>query len=297
MILTSLLTSLSASAAPGLSVSLATERPIPGDALAIEVSWTNDTAETLHIPETWTEELQMWIWRVGPGEKPEPVRITRDMDTTITMARKMKWIAVPAGASVSHQLPVEIAECAEGCPGGSYYGQVNLSWGMVDGMNKAQRLPQGQVPFSFDLTLPTEPVTAAAGVTASITSVTPIDETGGVGLTLSLSNGTDAPMWVAGPGHWLGACLLVHKKGESTGLADNPESPPALTEADSLLMQPGGAMELSVSCPAIAPEKVKKPQIKVSIKPAAPFFALQSHEERRVFTGEVSSDAAPIPKK
>lgn len=297
MMLTTLLTMLSAQAAPSLSVSLATESPVPGDALTMEVRWTNDTAEELRIPANWTEELQMWVWRVAPGEKPEPMRITRDMPTSITMARKMQWIAVPAGEAVSHQLPIEIEECAEGCPGGSYYGQVNLSWGIVDGMKSFQRLPQGQVPFGFDLTLPTEPVTAAAGVTAAISSVSPINETGGVELTVSLANGTDAPLWIAGPEQWLGACLVIHKKGELTGLADNPTPPAALVESDSLLMQPGGAMEVAVSCPAIAPEKVKKPTIMVSIKPSAPFFAIEHHEERRVFTGEIATEAAPIPKK
>ncbi|MFT5681278.1 MAG: hypothetical protein ACI8RZ_002184 [Myxococcota bacterium] len=297
MLLTTLLTTLSAQAAPSLSVALATESPVPGDALTIEVRWTNDTAEELRIPENWTENLQMWVWRVGPGEKPEPMRITRDMPNSITRARTMQWIAVPAGEAVTHQLPVEIEACAEGCPGGSYYGQVNLTWGIIDGMKPVQRLPQGQVPFGFDLTLPTEPVTAAAGVTATISGVSPINEAGDVNLTVSLANGTDAPLWVAGPDQWLGACLLVHKKGEITGLADNPTPPAALVESDSLLMQPGGAMELSLSCPALSLEKVKKPVIKVSIKPSAPFFAIEHHEERRVFTGEVSSDAAPIPKK
>ncbi|MDG1479024.1 MAG: hypothetical protein P8R54_05500 [Myxococcota bacterium] len=297
MMLTTLLTMLSAQAAPALSVVLATEKPIPGDALSIEVRWTNDTAEEIRIPASWADELQMWVWRVAPGERPEPMRITRDMPTSITMARKMEWVAVPAGEAVSKQLPIEIEACAEGCQGGSYYGQVNLTWGIVDGMKPIQQLPQGQVPFSFDLTLPTESVTAAAGVTAAITSVSPINETGGIDLTVSLSNGTEAPLWVAGPEQWLGACLVVHKKGELTGLADNPTPPAALVEADSLLMQPGGAMEVAVSCPAIAPEKVKKPTIMVSIKPAAAFFAIENHEERRVFTGEIGTEAAAVPKK
>ena len=295
--LTAALMTLTAHAAPSLSVSLATESPKPGDALTIEVSWTNDTDEALRIPANWTEELKMWVFRVAPGEKPEPLRITREMKTTITQARKMQWIEVPAGTSVSHQLPVEIEECAEGCPGGSYYGQVNLSWGIVDNMKDVQRLPEGQIPFSFDLTLPTTAVTADAGVTANITGVTPIDESGGLTVTVSLGNGTDEPLWVAGPDHWLGACLLIHKKGDNTVAATRSESPPALVESDSLLMQPGGAMELNVTCPEIAPEKVKKPEVKVSIKPAAPFFAVEHHEERRVFTGEIASDSAPVPRK
>jgi len=297
MMLTTLLMTLSARAAPALSVALVSSDPLPGDALTIEVRWTNDSEDSLRIPADWTEELQMWIWRVAPGEKPEPVRITRDMDTSITMAKRMKWIEVPAGEVVSHQLPIEIEECAEGCPGGSYYGQVNLTWGMIDGMKANQRLPQGQIPFSFGVTLPMESVTADAGVTAAITSITPFDESGGVGVTLSLSNDTEAPLWVAGPEHWLGACLLVHKKGEITGVADNEDPPGALVESDSLLMQPGGAIELNISCPGLAPEKVKKPQVTVSIKPSAPFFAVELHDERRVFTGEVSTEAASVPRK
>ena len=297
MMLPCLLTALTAQAAPALSVSLVESNPKPGDSLTIEVHWTNDTQETLRIPATWTEELQMWVFRVGPGEKPEPLRITREMKATITQARAMQWIDVPAGESVSHQLPVELDVCAEGCPGGSYYGQVNLSWGLVDNMKDSQRLPEGQIPFSFDVTLPTTPVTADAGLTAIITEVSPIDEAGGVNVTLSLYNGTEAPLWVAGPDNWLGACLLVHKKGENTGLADNPEPPAALVESDSLLMQAGGAMEIAVGCPGIAVEKVRKPEIKVSIKPAAPFFAVEHHEENRVFTGEISSDSAAVPRK
>ena len=297
MMLTTLLMTLSAQAAPALSVALTTTSPAPGDALTIEARWTNDTAETLRIPANWPEVLQMWVWRVAPGEKPEPQRITRDMDTSITLAKRMAWIEVPAGEAVSHQLPIELEECAEGCPGGSYFGQVNLSWGMIDGMKGTQRLPTAQIPFSFDVTLSTEAVTADAGITAAITDVSPIDETGGIDVTLSLTNGTEGPLWMAGPDHWLGACLLVHKKGEAKGAADNSESPAALVESDSLLIQPGGAMALTVRCPGLAPEKVKKPQITVSIKPAAPFFAIENHEERRVFTGEIASDSAAVPKK
>jgi hypothetical protein len=297
LMLMTLLMTTSAQAAPGFSIALTDSNPDPGDALTIEVRWTNDSGETLHIPETWTDELEMLAVRVEPGEDPEPIRVVREMETSITEARSMNWLAVPAGESVRHELPIDIEACAEGCAGGSYYGQVGISWGMVDNLKPSQRLPQGQLPFAFDVTLATQPVTADAGVTAAITTVSPLDESGGLTVTVSLTNGTDATLWAAGAEHWLGACLLLHKQGENTGAADNAEPPGALVESTSQLMQPGDTMDIEVSCPGIAPEKVKKPEIMVSIKPAAPFFAIESHDNLRVFTGEISADAAPVPRK
>ena len=295
--LTTLLMTMSAQAAPGFAISLTDTDPDPGDALSIEIRWINDSDETLYIPEVWTEKIQMWVFRVDPGEEPEPLRITREMETSITEARRMNWLEVPPGESIRHELPIEIDACADGCAGGSYYGQINLNWGMVDNMKPAQRLPQGQLPFAFDVTLPTQAVTADAGVTAAITSVSPLDESGGLSLTVSLTNGTDASLWAAGAEYWLGTCELAHKKGTNSREADSDEAPGALFESTSQLLQPGEAMDIAVSCPGIAPEKVKKPEIRVSLKPAAPFVAIEMHDDRRVFSGEIATEAAPVPRK
>ena len=218
---------------------------------------------------------------------------------SITQARRMEWITVPPGESVSHILPLGLEECAAGCPGGSYFGQVNLSWGIIDGMKDDQFLPEGQVPFGFDVRLPTVAITADAGVTAVISDVSAPEADGTVAVAVGLHNGTEAPLWVAGPTHWLGACLLVHKKGEQKVLASVLEdAPQVLTEEGMVLMQPGGAMEIPVRCTAIAAPKLpRKSEIAVSIKPAAPFFAIETHEDRQVFTGEIASDNQPVPRK
>ena len=297
LMLTTLLMTMSAQAAPGFSISLTDSNPDPGDALSIEVRWVNDSAETLYIPDTWPEELELWIVRTDPGEEPEPLVITTEMDTSIVEARSITWLEVPAGESLRHELPIDIEECAEGCIGGSYFGQINVTWSMVDNMKPSQRLPQGQIPFAFDVTRATKPVAASAGVSAAITEVSTLDESGGVSLTVSLTNGTDAPLWAAGPEYWTGDCTLVHKKGETLNPADSPEAPAALSESTSQVMQPGDVMEIPVSCPAMAPDKVKKPELMVTLKPAAPFMAIEKHDESRVFTGEIATELVPVPRK
>jgi len=295
-----LLMSGEAAAKSAMTLAMADSSPQPGDAVSIEVRWTNIYDKPLRIPASWADELKMWVFRVPPGEKPKPQQVASEMEMSIMQARKMDWITVAPGEVLSHSLAVTIDACAEGCIGGSYYGQVNLSWGMIDGRRDDQILPAAQIPFNFDVALPLDPVNASPdGVQASLADIQPPTPEGNISATVAVTNGSASAVWVPGPQSWLTACTLTDKKGETVSMQSVGGQAGALTEEGYQLLAAGEALSVPISCEAMFEGKLpKKSGLSVLMSPISPFFPINNHEDRSVLTGLVPTGApVVVPKK
>jgi hypothetical protein len=288
-----------ASAQNALTLAMENTTPEPGESLSMEVRWTNVYGRPVQIPETWTDELKMWVFRVPPGEQLQPRQVSSAVEMSIIEARRMAWITVEPGEMVTHTLPIEIEECQDGCIGGSYYGQVNLSWGMVDGRRDNQVLPAAQVPFSFDVKLPLEELSAAAGVRATLEDVSVPTPEATISATVVIQNETGAPMWMPTPEHWQSGCSLMDKKGETITMNMVGSGSGALTEDGYQLVAAGEGLSVPVSCESMFEGKLpKKSGLTILVSPESPFFPVNRHDDRAVLTGMVpSGEPVVVPKK
>lgn len=273
-----------------MTLAMANTAPEPGDAVSIEVRWTNVYERPVQIPADWTEHLKMWVFRVPPGEEPSPMQVSSEMEMTIAQARQMTWLTVQPGEVLTHELPIDIEQCQEGCIGGSYYGQVNLSWGMVDGRSDDQLLPQAQVPFNFDVRLPLEALSAERGIVVSLAAVEVPSADGNISATVDIRNGTGAPLWMPNPDSWQFGCTLTDKKGEPITMQTVGAASGALTEEGYQLVALGESVSVPVICASMFEERLpKKSKLSITLTPTSGFFPVSSHEQRAVLTGFVST--------
>ena len=282
-----------------MKLALTESDPKPGDSITFEVRLTNTNTKPIQIPADWTERLELLAWREPPGQKPTPRQVASTMEARLLQAKQLKWITVEPSQTLTHQLPLTIDACAEGCVGGSYYGQVTLGWDLIEGAKPNQETPKEAVSFNFDVRLPLTNVTS--GVSAAVTSVSPPSATGDLTGTLALTNDTGAPLWIANPDQWLAGCEALDKKGNSIGvtmLATGGQSR-FLSEDGYALVAPGGAVSVPFACAGIIQGKLPgKSTLTVSISPLAPFYPIQPQDVASVLTGTVAStEPALIPKK
>lgn len=294
-----LLSSLNtADAKSAMTLAMENASPAPGDAVTIEVRWTNIYGKPLRIPANWADELKMWVFRVPPGEQPAPRSVSSAIEMSIQQARKMEWITVQPDEVLTHTIPIEIDECAEGCIGGGYYGQVNLSWGMVDGRRDDQILPEAQIPFNFEVKLPLD-VVSASSVSAALDGLSAPTPEASISGAVTVTNTSGAPLWVAGPEHWQSACTLTDKKGETLTMQTIGGTTGVLTEDGYQLLPADGTLSVPVTCENMFEGKLpKKAKLTVLVSPKAGFYPIEAHEERAVLTGMVPSGApVSVPKK
>lgn len=284
-----------------LSIALSEKDPVPGDALSMEVRWTNIYTQPVQIPANWTDEVKMWAWRENPGVKPSARRQAEAVQPRFFEAREIEWVTIAPGQTVTHALPFQIDDCKDGCVGGSYYGQININWGksiQVDGRVKTQLLPAGQIPFNFDVRMPTEARAAADSLAAALITVSPPAE-GDLNGTVRLTNQSGGGLWVPNPDQWAISCTLVDKKGMPAGMLSAKGGEAPATEDNHTLLADGATLDVPVSCKGIVAEGLpKKAALNVSLEPAVSFFPIQSHDARNVVTGSVAStEPYRVPKK
>jgi hypothetical protein len=301
MTLTSFLLLMSvevAAAKSAMTLAMTEPNPEPGSELSIEVRWTNIYGKPLRIPANWADELKMWAFRVPPGERPAPQQVSSAIEMSIKQARQLDWITVQPDEVLTHSIPITIEECASGCMGGSYFGQVNLSWGMVDGRRDDQILPEAQIPFNFDVKLPLLVVTAGV-VTTSLQDVQPATAEGNIAATVSIQNTSGAPLWMPGPEGWLMGCTLLDKKDETVMMQSVGGQQGALTEDGYQLIAPDAALTVPIVCEGMFEGKLpKKATLSAMLRPLSPFFPVNSHDDRQVLTDMVpSGEPVRVPKK
>ncbi|MEL6342316.1 MAG: hypothetical protein AAFV53_04240 [Myxococcota bacterium] len=296
-----LLLMMTAQAASPIAIALTDADPEPGESLVMEVRWKNIYTQPVQIPANWTDEVKMWAWREPPGQRPSANRQAQAVQPQFLSAREVEWLTLEPGQMVTHQLPLDIDACKGGCIGGSYYGQINLNWGksiQVDDLAKTQLLPSGQIPFNFDVRMPTDVVEAATGLAAELVSVNPPAD-GSLTGTVRLTNISGGAIWAANADHWAVGCTLMDKKGVPAGMIAAQGADAPATEDAHQLLAAGDSIEVPVTCEGIVSDGLpKKATLNVALEPTVSFFPIKAHEDRSVVTGNIaSSESYRVPKK
>ncbi len=259
-----------------LTARIVPSHPRPGERVYVEVAYSHGGPGALSVPVETLSALQvtgeLFITR-GP-----PERIVGVVSPSAPVpADDIEWTTLNPGEPLRRALPLGevLSRCAPGCPAGTYDLSLSLTPRSVTGAAADQHLPAPHpVRLQFEVIAEALGVEAEDALTAKLKRVKVSPE--GVTARVVVTNVSELPLrvpkedsavltscslwWREGAGAEAGSISTVGVGGQRS-----------LNEASTVSLEPGASITYDVSCSAGAPDGVTIDELRVTLRPIAPF--------------------------
>lgn len=259
-----------------LTARIVPSHPRPGERVYLELEYSHGGPDAVRVPTGALDAVVVTGELLIQRGKPEEIVAMASPSAPIPAA-EVVWTSLNPGEPLRRALPLGdvLSRCAPGCPAGTYDLSLSLTPLAVTGAAADQHLPAPPpVNLQFEVIGEALGVEAAGTLTAKLKRVKVSPE--GVTARVVVKNISELPLRVPREdGAVLPSCSLWWRDeaGEEAGSLSTVGvgGQRTLNESSTLRLEPGASIAYDVSCSAGAPDGVTIDELRVTLRPIAPF--------------------------
>ena len=259
-----------------LTARIVPSHPRPGERVYVEVEYRHGGPDAVQVPTEALDPVVVTGELALVGGRPEVIVNVVSPSAPIP-ATDVVWTTLRPGEPLRRVLPLAevLSRCAPGCPAGTYDLSLSLTPLAVTGADDDQHLPAPPpVSLQFEVIGEALGVEAVGVLTAKLKRVKVSPE--GVTARAVVTNVSELPLRVPKEdGAVLPSCSLWWRDeagGEAGSLSTvGVGGQRTLDEATTVSLAPGASIFYDVACSAGAPDGVRIDELRVTLRPIAPF--------------------------
>ncbi|MBK9365355.1 MAG: hypothetical protein IPN01_03390 [Deltaproteobacteria bacterium] len=259
-----------------LTARIVPSHPRPGERVYLELEYSHGGPDAVRVPTRALDAVVVTGELLIQRGKPEVIVGMASPSAPIPAA-DVVWTSLNPGEPLRRALPLGdvLSRCAPGCPAGTYDLSLSLTPLVVTGAALDQHLPAPPpVNLQFEVIAEALGVEATGTLTAKLKRVKVSPE--GVTARVVMKNVSTLPLRVPREdGAVLPSCSLWWRDeaGEEAGSLSTVGvgGQRTLDESSTVSLEPGASIAYDVSCSAGAPDGVTIDELRVTLRPIAPF--------------------------